>query len=228
MQEDHDKHQWAWELLPWLANGSLDESERTQIKVHLDGCTLCQEELARCRGLATAVAETNANDWLPSSQHMAGLLAKLPLAPAPAAPRTRRHRQVPFWQRWLEDFGALKPAIRWTLALETGLLAALMLVLVAPRAPQAPQYETLSSAPSQTAALGPRLRVVFRADTLLGEMRQLLNGLHAQIVQGPSDLGVMTLALPPSPKNGADPLRKALETLRANPKVVLAEPLPSS
>jgi hypothetical protein len=227
MQDHSDKHQWTWELLPWLANGTLGEADRRGVEQHLADCAQCQEELARCRSLASTVAETDASDWLPSSQHMAKLLAQA-VSPTPAVPTTRRRQKIPFWQRWMEEFGALAPAVRWTLALETGLLAALLLILVAPRAPQTALYETLSSAPAQSVALGPRLRVVFRGDTMLGDMRQLLNEVHGQIIQGPSDIGVLTLALPPNPKNGAETMRKTLEKLRASPKVVLAESVPNS
>jgi hypothetical protein len=238
MQDRSDIHQWAWELLPWLANGTLGETERGEVQQHLDTCTECQAELARCHTLASTVAESSASDWQPSNAHMASLLAKVSAAPS-SQPQTLsqtqtlralRRRKIPFWQRWMEEFGSLARVVRWTLALETGLIAALLLILIAPRGPQTAIYETLSSAPSQSPAAGPssRLRVVFRGDTMLGELRQILNEVQGQIVQGPSDIGVLTLALPVNKKHPEDSLRKALEKLRASPKVVLAEPVPSS
>src|SRR4249920_790322 len=36
----------ANELLPWYLNGSLDSAESGQVRVHLDHCLICAEELS--------------------------------------------------------------------------------------------------------------------------------------------------------------------------------------
>ena len=72
-------HQETWSLLPWLANGSADASQRHRAESHLAECADCRAELAREQRLTAAMA-------LPSmtgpdlSQGMARLMQRIVLA----------------------------------------------------------------------------------------------------------------------------------------------------
>ena len=49
------RHAAAFELLPWLVNGTLSATERGEVLGHLDDCLVCRREQARLRVLATLV-----------------------------------------------------------------------------------------------------------------------------------------------------------------------------
>jgi hypothetical protein len=78
-------------------------------------------------------------------------------------------------------------------------------------------YETLSR-PTHVQASAGELRVVFSADMTEAELRASLQQIGGHIVAGPSALAVYTLEL----GTELQPQR-ALEVLRANPKVRFAE-----
>ena len=49
-----DTHAEAWALLPWLANGRIQASDREWVEAHVQGCAECRAELAAQRMVATA------------------------------------------------------------------------------------------------------------------------------------------------------------------------------
>ena len=62
-----DTHAEAWALLPWLANGRIQASDREWVEAHVAGCEECRAEVAAQRKMATAMnrgatPETAAND----------------------------------------------------------------------------------------------------------------------------------------------------------------------
>ncbi|MEM9384913.1 MAG: hypothetical protein AAGA68_07610 [Pseudomonadota bacterium] len=81
-------------------------------------------------------------------------------------------------------------------------------------------YETYSD--QQGPAPSTQLRVVFNPDTSLAELRSLLQSIDAQVSAGPTSGGVFDLSLA-----GADDraVEVALESLRADDRVVFAEPV---
>lgn len=42
-------HETARELLPWLLNGTLDSTERDELRIHLEDCEACRQELQETR-----------------------------------------------------------------------------------------------------------------------------------------------------------------------------------
>lgn len=82
------------------------------------------------------------------------------------------------------------------------------------------RYETLTTRPTRTAAQGQTLRLLFAPRTTLEQMHAALRTVGADIVAGPSDLGVLTVRIPDD-----QTLARALATLRAHPTVRLAEPV---
>src|SRR6476659_2426307 len=56
-RQDYDEriHQRIWELLPWVANGTLSDPERERVEAHLALCRRCRDEVETCRRTAAAV-----------------------------------------------------------------------------------------------------------------------------------------------------------------------------
>ena len=47
------RHDQARELLPWFANGTLDEDERKSVADHLRACSGCRSEIESCEHLTS-------------------------------------------------------------------------------------------------------------------------------------------------------------------------------
>jgi hypothetical protein len=106
--------------------------------------------------------------------------------------------------------------------------AAALITAVAWRLPRGEssdaRFHTLSR-PAPVAAAVTRLHVVFDDALPERELRALLLPLRAEIVGGPSALGVYTVALPAG-RAGDEPEAWVLEHLRTSPAVRFAEIVP--
>ncbi len=60
----HASHQEFSELLPFYANGTLDERERAQLDLHLRGCLVCRAELAQEQRLLRAFRDSDSEGLL--------------------------------------------------------------------------------------------------------------------------------------------------------------------
>jgi hypothetical protein len=210
-----DGHQALSSLLPWYAQNTLAKDEHTKVEAHLAVCNQCRQALNGWRTLASGVKDqAEAPAWSPSPAHFARLSAQLD---ALDAPKRTAHAATPgLLERLSAWFSISPPGMRVAFALQAAAIAVLAGVLW--RQAAGPQsYETLSR-PAPTAAAAGQLRVVFNADVTEAELRASLQQINASIVAGPSALAVYTLQL------GAEAQpQRALETLRANPKVRFAE-----
>jgi hypothetical protein len=72
-----NEHEEVWLLLPWYANGTLEAAERALVEEHLGGCPSCGEELARCNGLAAALAAGAENAPSPHPIQLARLMERV-------------------------------------------------------------------------------------------------------------------------------------------------------
>lgn len=191
-------HRHAWELIPWVLNGRATAEERALVEAHVRECADCRGELEFQRSVQQGILQTPV-----AESESAAALARL-------------------WQRI--DAGTVEsiapksaPLVRWlavAVVVEAVGIAALSgsAVLSARNAP----YQTLSS----TAATPQRatLRAVFAPQTSQSELQSLLRHSGLQIVGGPSEAGAYALA--------ADvPIDQALAALRADPRVLFAEPV---
>ncbi len=208
-------HEEVQPLLPWYANGTLDEAEQAWVEDHLAHCEECRAEAEDCGALATAVRASEIMAPAPHPVELARLLARIDAA---------EETESGGWglERWLRGtLGGTPAAVRWALAAQLALLLGAGVLLGRDRpAPSSQSFHTLADAVAP-AATGPELRIVFREDATEGEIRDLLLPLEAEIVAGPSPLGVYTLALPA----GADrePLPVVLAHLRVQDAVRFVE-----
>lgn len=132
-------------------------------------------------------------------------------------------------RKWIEKsrvaFQGTPSPFHWVLAAQTAVIILLIAASILPTwiAPSAP-YRTLSDSVRDAEADPVHIRVIFADDITERELRVLLGTLGATMVAGPSAMAVYTLAVPVSDSERTERMRSALETLRAHPKVRLAEP----
>jgi hypothetical protein len=209
-------HRQAWDLIPWLVNGSASEEQRRSVEQHLADCVDCREEHAFQLSLWQAMSqETPAEAQLLARADATASLRRLWRridAEVDAAPVAHRRRRASGW-------------------LLRGLVAAVLVEGVAIAALGAAQWTgtpaaagayRVLSAPSHAT---PRatIRAVLAPSLTLGELQGLLGRTQLQIVAGPSEAGVYSLA--PLSAAAAPNTLTALAELRSQPSVRFAEPL---
>jgi hypothetical protein len=210
-------HRECWEQIPWIANGSLDVHERARLEPHLRACSACQEELAlheRTRVLMRRdepVMMAPQAGWQKLIQRIdaedADAEEGVDAAPAPAV-RSRPLR----WPRWAAIAASVQAV---ALALIFGAQ-----YLEREAAFTAPRYETLTAV-DPVAASGPVIRLVFHTGVALQDVNAMLRAVDAQVVAGPSEAGVYTIAL--KNRRASPDIDAALARLRADPRVLFAE-----
>ena len=218
MNQEPNAHCQTWELIPWVVNGTASAAQRERVAEHLRDCADCREEFALQQQFHAAMQAQPATltDPQPALAQLFARLelqGELPLA-APA-PRRRPHRAT----AWLAAAVVVQ-------AVGLGLLSAVLLNRPGHgnAAPPADAYRTLSStAPGRAASA---IRLVAAPDMTLATLRQLLgeSGLH--IVEANADNSIFGLAATDAAKDtSAEFINAALLRLRAQPGVLLAEPV---
>lgn len=206
------QHRESWELLPWLVNGSLGEAQAQRLQDHLRQCAECRREHEAQLSLQQQVRREESVLYAPhaSLRKLMTRIEQGESAPVressrPPAPRIARR------MRWL-IFAVAAEALGVVV-----LIGALSWQVDSDRAPH---YSTLSSSQA-ILPQGPAARVVFAPSLSLAELGELLRSYNAQVVAGPSDAGVYTLAFPAA--RGQEEVAAAITRLRANPEVRFAE-----
>ncbi|MBL8267951.1 hypothetical protein [Steroidobacter sp.] len=200
MRRQHFNHEHCWELIPWVVNGRASETEQRTVLAHAEDCAECREELQRQRQMQQHMRGTDEVIPAPNASWQK-LLAQIDEQPTPA---TKPHKIQRPW---------LIAAIWLQLVAIAALAGALFSSSLRPQ----PEYTTLST--PQTADLRAAVRVVFAPDAALDAVNRLLRSVECDIVAGPSEAGVYTLAT----ANGKD-VNQIIATLRSQPDVLFAEP----
>ncbi len=194
-------HETVQRVLPWMLSGTLDSDELERITPHLDSCSECQAELAWQRGIITT---EDAAPELDVERAFAALQPRL-------GPQEQAVGTVPGWRQRLAANG---PWLRWALAAQMLLICGLAALLLRPASGDG-AYHALGAqaAPAADAV------ITFNPATSEGEMRRILHGSGARVVDGPTVTDAYLLALP-----AADPAG-ALTRLRSEKAVTLVRPL---
>jgi hypothetical protein len=218
-------HGECWNLLPWIANESAAARDLARVEEHLRDCRECQEELSFQRQLREAIRSEEAIVLAPQTSlqklmHRIDSVADMDdvheVAPAAAEPVVARRE--PARLRWLPIAAAVQG-----IAI-AGLLAALWSQSRDELA--AGRYSVLTT-PTAAVARGPVVRGVFGGNVALDDMNRGLRSIDAQIIAGPSEAGVYTLGLA-SGAAGKSAVEKAIAQLRADGRVMFAEPAVAS
>ena len=164
-------HERAFDLLPWLVNGTLAGGEREAVEEHARTCIACRRELKQQQRLHTVVRARRTSDV--SAEAGFELLDR----ELDAAGRTEG-------PRWRIRYSG---AARFAVAAAAGIAVLAVLLWFTPL-PQLTDrtYLTLTTPAPGDAAL---LDIVFAADTTAAEMQALLDHIDGEIVAGPSELG---------------------------------------
>ncbi|MET0265214.1 MAG: zf-HC2 domain-containing protein [Duganella sp.] len=236
---DHRAHRETQALLPWYAAEQLSAAEAGSVARHLQDCAQCRRDLARERALLAASGANAADTDLPALD-MEGALARLlpqlgaqepahqmgqmgqpgtgVAAPAAAATATATATAPalttqPWWRRPAAN---QQSWLRWALAGQCVLIAGLLVLLVRPGEPAT--YHALSSGAATAPASG-NLVVMFQPTTTERDFRRILQSHGARVVDGPTVTDAYLLHVAPESR------QQALDALRANPAIKLAEAL---
>lgn len=210
-----EEHEAVAEMLPWFINGSLTGVEAARVEAHLQRCQNCHEHLEFLRAVGRNGIE-QAPAWQASPAHFAGILAEVERfeTQSGSASQQKKKAGVSFMQRLKRGFRQTPGAVRWTLAVESFVLAALVMVLVVPQlrigSTVSGDYQTLSDADSVSKLeRSARFRILFNHDGMaISDLVDLLKQVRGQIVEGPTQLGFFTVAVE---KGDADAAKAALQ-----------------
>ncbi len=219
-----DRHHHVTELVPWYVNGTLEGQDRDAVTAHLSGCPACREEVAQCQTLAAAVQSARDAAWAPRPDRLARLLASIELLEASDGRRAGWRLRWRAGLEWLGDLFQRTPGpVRWGLAAQAALLVLVVGLAVWPGAlsPRA-SYRTLAE-DGDRRVRQTLIHVVFVEEISEREMRTLLARVQGKIVDGPSAVGLYTVAVGASTPDQVMPI---VTILRGDPKVRLAEPVP--
>jgi hypothetical protein len=206
LHQDKSAHLHAQASLPWLLNGTLGEAERQAVETHLHACPDCRSDLANLRLLREAGAGPGpAGD---PERALARLLPRLEArAPEPGhavPPASAGGPRAANDTRWL----------RWA-ALAQACVIVLLAALLARPDEAGTNYRVLGAA---SAAQGQAV-VMFKPDTPERELRRIVRASGARIVDGPTVTDAYVVGI------DGDQVAPVLARLRAEPAVLLAEPL---
>lgn len=205
MQRAHSNHEQYWEMIPWIVNGRASEAEQRAVLAHIEDCSECREELERHRALYKQMRGTDEVIAAPNAAWQK-LLAQID-----------EQADAPLQNKPLEPYRISRPWLVAALWIQLVAIAALAGALFSSTVSWQPEYSTLST--PQVSDRRAAVRVVFAPDARLNEINRLLRQVECDIVAGPSDAGVYTLAT----AEGQD-VQRIIATLREHADVLFAEP----
>ncbi len=218
MSDLSPSHRQAWEAIPWIVNGSASEAQIRATREHLRQCADCREALAFEQRLRDALSCPQADvgdavqGWQALSARLDNSTSRIRHLHTPVLERARASASVPV--RWLAA----------AVIVEALALGAIVTSSWSNRASEyAGTYRTLSqpAAPSSAATI----RVVLSPSMTLEQLRVLLVTAHLQVVAGPGEAGVWSLA--PADNAATVATEAALRELRGSAQVRFAEPIGS-
>ena len=198
-------HSRAFELLPWLVNGSLGAVERDAVEQHVRSCLSCHRELKEQQRLRTALRAQPAVHISPQTgfEKLVRALEGQPILAARPAAR---------------PFDAF---LRFAAVAAAALLVVGGLLWLAPAGHDTrgdAAYETLAS--GRQAARG-ELDVVFVQSITAAQMQGLLEEIDGSIAAGPTDAGRYRIRLDDSNLTDAQ-LDALVARLAKDPRVRVA------
>ena len=229
-----EAHRESWDLLPWLVNGRLPESQRVSVEKHLRDCALCRDELDAQRELCKRISADERIAYSPSAA-----FEKLwtRIEEVESEERSPGADPTPYDDRRAADGlpagGRPRSRMRAVSALSRWLVAAVIVQalglswvaygLLVDREATEWRYRTVTS-PLPNASDAPatlHLRVVFAQEAPVRELQRIVEAHGLVIVHGPSSSEVFTLA-PADRQSALDPVQ-LLQRLRAEPAIRFAE-----
>ena len=203
-------HDEARELLPWLVNGSLRESERERVREHAGSCVICRREVEELQQIDVSVRQ--ATDGVPiPAPDMRRINARIDALVERQAGRERLLVAC-------RDF--VRRPWRMAFVAQSIALVALIALLLWPQA-DAPEYTTLTNPEALPA--GEYIRVVFDPDLDADAVAAIADKYVLDLVSGPSVRGVATLRY--ADTDAAASTLATVEALLHESGVLFAQPL---
>jgi hypothetical protein len=195
-------HSRAFELLPWLVNGSLGAEERDAVEQHVRSCLACHRELKEQQRLRAALRAQPAVHLSPQT-NFEKLARSLDGQPVLGARPARR----------------FEPLMRFAVAAAVAAIAVGTVLWLSPtRLDMRGDYQTLVSRP---AAPPGELDIVFGQSVTQADMQSLLEEIGGKIESGPSGVGRYRVRLESPLASGAQ-LDALLAKLNQDPRVRFA------
>lgn len=202
-------HEQAFELLPWLANGTLGHEERQRVERHVRDCLTCRAELKEQQALG-AIVHGHPTVHLSPEKGFERLRRAMEAPAAAEGASTLRGRWRAFGRRHvLRGTRALAAAAAVCVALGGALWLGWSAQRQSADERRAPRYATAAEQQGELAEID----VIFADGTTEEQMRALLAEIDATIVGGPTSIGRYTLRLR-APADGApDAADEAVDSL---------------
>jgi hypothetical protein len=203
-------HREISELIPWYVNGTID---RRRLDSHFRTCAACRNEMLQESRIYQAMSPDSGIEYLPAAsfKHLQARLdgggiepgrnsARQALALEPVQPLA--------WQLWAAASIAVLAVALSLVSADTGHRL---------QAPELlPDYRTVTTtAPRATNEV---IRSVFSPAITLVELQTILDEAQLQIISGPTEAGVYSLAA-----TSTRPVNTSLLLLRRHPAVRFAE-----
>jgi anti-sigma factor RsiW len=205
----------VWLLLPWLANGRLQQPERARVEAHVRECAQCAREVVMQRRMCDALNEPERVTYAPGPSFRK-LLDRIEgrRRPLREERRAARVRLFPM----LAHAAWRPPGLAWAASflLVTGFAAIAATTYHWSEA----RYVTHGSSAGVTPDV---LHIAFVPSVSVGEAGALLRTAGARVVEGPDASGIIGVA--PEAKGSAQ-LRELATRLHADPRVRWVQPLP--
>ncbi len=178
------------ENLPLMVNGKLDEEEISELKAQNSERPSLQKEADFLVALRKGIQE---DQPLPGEVGLARLKRDIQ--------KEQARKTLP---------GGKKVSPLWkTAAIAVCVLFAAQTIWLAPTAVQIPSADITTLAGNEVSS-GPKIKVIFSESITLSQLREALLSVDGTIVDGPSALGILTLALPKN-KNSKEVILKLQE-----------------
>ena len=223
-QTNKNEHETIAKLLPWLVNGTLSTKESKRVEAHLQHCDQCRNGVSQLQVVNKQVAEQKSK-WQPSSAHFSSILSEVENIES-IVPKQKKIQQTRNngWPGFFQNLLQTPTPVRWTLALESVAIVALLTVWnISPQSglpSDSELYQTLSDSPQDRPTLDmSRIRLLLNDAMTVVELNQLLQQTDAQIRQGPSGLGLFIIEVP------QQRVKQSLEIFRSNQHIRLVEQL---
>jgi hypothetical protein len=197
-------HTRAFELLPWLINGTLAGAEREAVEQHVRACIVCRRELKEQQRLHASVRARRTAD-VSAEAGFDRLNGELDSDAGAARPH------------WRIRYATAAP-FAFATAAGIAVLAILLWFTPLPE-PNRNDYQTLATPPGDVALVD----IVFADETTAAQMQDLLDDIDGEIVAGPSRLGRYSVRVASDPANEHH-LDKLIGILTADPRIRFAGP----
>jgi anti-sigma factor RsiW len=209
-------HEDIRDLLPWYAAGTLDDKESAAVEAALTASEQLREELRQLRALQEAVLAPRADEPAFRPALIAGAWQRIDAYELDRrAAQRMRSGAVSLIEGVRQLLAGLSRPAQWALAAQFAVILTLAGVLaVTIRSERV--YQT-SAGSTEAPTNGPHLTVIFQPEATAADIQGLLGKVNAQIVYGPTNEQIYTIALPHADEAAAD---RALTELRGASRIV--------